>query len=364
MHLKSLSIVNFKNLAQANMELSTGINAFIGSNGAGKSNVLDAIHYLALTKSMVQMTDGQSVRHGEDFFMVDGSFQGDSGKEEKIVCSFSKQRGGGKKLKRGGKEYDRLADHIGLVPLVIVSPQESLLITDSGDERRRFMNSFISQIDGRYLNTLIRYNSTLQQRNKFLKSSPQESMLDVYDAQLVSYGEALHCRRMEIIAALQPIVQRLYGELSQQREEVTLEYRSQLNGESYADLLLAARQKDMICEHTSVGVHRDDLILKIGGHPLRKYGSQGQQKSALIALKMAQFEILTNEREERPILLLDDIFDKLDEERVALLVWIVSRPEYGQIFITDCHNDMLANILHSMEDCKIFGVQEGEITAR
>ncbi|MFR9650150.1 MAG: DNA replication and repair protein RecF [Rikenellaceae bacterium] len=364
MQLKSLSIVNFKNIAQADIELCQGFNAFIGSNGAGKSNMIDAIHYLALTKSMSNSIDSQNINHGKEFFLLDGVFSNDSDKRENIVCSYSRQRGSVKSVKRNGKAYDRLSDHVGVIPVVVVSPQESMLITEASDERRRFLNSFISQIDTTYLTALIRYNVLLQQRNTILRLSKDESMLDIYDAQIAPYAQQIHAKRSEIITQMQPLLSRLYSQIAGVDKEVTLEYKSQLNDGDFVELLQLARQKDLTREHSTVGVHRDDLILKIGGYPLRKYGSQGEQKSSLIALKLSQYELLVKLKGERATLLLDDLFDKLDATRVERLISLVSTEEYGQIFITDCHGEELIKVLEKMDSYKIFDVESGVITPR
>ncbi len=363
MYLKSLNLINFKNIAEAHLDFSPSINALVGDNGAGKTNIIDAIHYLSLSKSMVVMTDRQSVRHEQPFFVIDGAFQTDEQRQEGVVCSFSRQQAKGvKTLKRNGKEYERLSDHVGVIPVVVVAPQDISLVYDGAEERRRFLNSFISQLDSTYLNSLIRYNATLSQRNTLLKHRPEESMLQIYDQQLLQSAEVIYNKRAEIIAEMQPLVEEYYNILSGEKESISLSYSSQLSEAPYTTLLLDSRDRDRAVEYTTVGVHRDDLDLKIEGFPLRKYGSQGQQKSYLIALKLAQYRIVAERRKERPILLLDDLFDKLDRTRVEQLLTIVSAEDFGQIFITDCNRTRLESILSTTSTpYSLYEVEGGEI---
>lgn len=360
MYLKRLSLLNFKNIAQADLAFGEGINCFTGDNGAGKTNVLDAVYILSLSKSMAAMTDGQCVHHGENFYVVEGEYSSSDERREQIVCSF--MRGSGKTLKRNGKVYDRMSDHVGLIPIVIVVPSDTMLISDAADERRRYLNSFISQFDRPYLDALMRYNSVLAERNKFLKMSSDEAMLKVYDAQLVNHGEKIHARRKEIVERLQPIVTQYYNALSPDGEDVELRYRSELNDAPFAEILERARQKDVINEFTGSGIHRDDILFSIGDMPLRRFGSQGQQKSFLIALKLAQYSLISEICGERPILLLDDVCDKLDEHRVERLARLVSGEGFGQIFITDCNEQRLRSLLDRAGcDYRHFGVKSGEV---
>ncbi|WP_295907250.1 DNA replication/repair protein RecF [uncultured Alistipes sp.] len=361
MYLEKISLLNFKNITQEELAFCPGINCLVGDNGAGKTNVVDAVYYLSMCKSSLQMTDGQSIRHGADFFLVEGRYSSDAGRREQVVCSFSRK--GGKVLKRNGKEYDRLADHVGLIPAVIVSPADSALISDAADERRRYLNAFISQLDRAYLTALMRYNAVLAERNRLLKMQPDETMLAIYDRQLVEHGNCIHARRREFAARLQPLVAEYYRRLSDDREQVELLYRSELNERPFEEVLRDARQKDLVNEFTTAGIHRDDLTLRIGGYPLRKYGSQGQQKSFLIALKLAQYAIVAAEKGERPILLLDDLFDKLDAGRVEQLIRLVADDAFGQIFITDCNPTRLRTILdRAGGSYTLFTVSNGTIT--
>jgi len=360
MYLSKISILNFKNIAEQTLDLSEGINCFVGDNGAGKTNVLDAVYYLSMSKSALTMTDGQSVRHGEEFFMLDGSFRTDDGRTESVVCSFSRR--GGKTLKRNGKEYERMSDHVGLIPVVIVSPADTALISDAADERRRYLNAFVSQLDRGYLRALMRYNAVLAERNRLLKMTSDEAMLEVYDAQLVEHGTLIHDFRRRMIERLQPAVAGYYGVLSGDRETVELAYRSELNERPMAEVLRAAREKDIVNQFTTSGIHRDDMVLRIGGYPLRKYGSQGQQKSFLVALKLAQYTIVAEECGERPVLLLDDLFDKLDMGRVEQLIRLVAGDRFGQIFITDCNKVRLQSVLDKAGGAySLFTVENGKI---
>lgn len=360
MYLKKLVLINFKNIAQAEITLSERLNCFVGDNGAGKTNVLDAVYYLSMSKSALTMTDGQSVRHGEDFFVVEGTYAGDSGSSDTVNCSFLRRSG--KVLKLNGKEYDRMADHVGRFPVVMVSPQDSVLITDAAEERRRYLNAFLSQLDRDYLASLMRYNAVLAERNRFLKSSSDEQMLQIYDMQLADHAARIYERRRDIIDRMRPLVAEFYRQLSGDREQVEIEYRSELASASMGELLLASRERDIVNGFTTSGVHRDDMSLRIGGYPLRKYGSQGQQKSFLMSLKLAQYRILTEVCGERPLLLLDDLFDKLDTSRVENLLSLVAGDGFGQIFITDCNRSRLETILsRAGEKYALFMVEGGDI---
>ncbi|MFI3304840.1 MAG: DNA replication and repair protein RecF [Rikenellaceae bacterium] len=360
MYLEHLSIINFKNIEQAQLNFVTGINGLVGDNGAGKSNILDAIYLLSMSKSMLPITDGGCVKHGCDFFVVDGRYLTSKSRHEVVSCSYSTQRSGGKVLKRNGKEYERLSDHVGLIPVVVVSPYDTTLISDSAEERRRFLNLLISQFDASYLAALIRYNALLIQRNKLLKSGGDEQMLQIYDQQIEPYARTIETVRRKTIESMIPLICRYYELLSGGREEVSLEYRTQLGEGDFLDLMQSARQRDIINGYTTIGIHRDDVIFKIGGYPLRKYGSQGQQKSFLVALKLAQYQLVSEMKGEQPILLLDDLFDKLDRGRVEQLIRLVSGCDFGQIFISDCNQERLCSILNKTEvEYGLFAVEQG-----
>ncbi len=360
MRLKKLLLINFKNLPQAEITLADGINCFVGDNGAGKTNILDAVHYLSMSKSAFTMTDGQSVHHGEEFFVTEGSYLTDTGAMELVNCSFSRK--GGKVLKRNGKEYERIADHVGGFPVVISSPRDTELIMDAAEERRRYLNSFISQLDRAYLASMMRYNTVLAERNKFLKMSSDEAMLQIYDMQLAEHGTRVYERRKEIIERMQPMVAEYYSTLSEDREQVEMVYRSELEQMPLTEVLLRNRERDIVNQFTTAGVHRDDIIFRIGGYPLRKYGSQGQQKSFLIALKLAQYRLLAEATGEKPILLLDDLFDKLDLGRVEKLLALVGGDDFGQILITDCNKLRLESTLERADkEYSLFMVEGGDV---
>lgn len=363
MHLRKLSVINFKNIESAELDFTSRINCLVGDNGTGKTNLIDAIYYLSMCRSALVMTDSQSVRHGEEFFMLEGQYAPDDANSQSVMCSFRKN--GGKNVRRNGKEYDKLSDHIGFIPVTIVSPADTFLISDSADERRKYINGFLSQLDKEYLYALIKYNHVLVERNKLLKRGGGfgSDILEILDMQLVQYGELIHSKRAELAAQLAPIVAEYYAVLSGDRERVELSYKSELNNEPFADILRRSLEKDRVMEFTTSGVHRDDLIMKIGGYTLRKYGSQGQQKSFLVALKLAQYTIVSLHKNEKPILLLDDLFDKLDMQRVEKLIELVSGDAFGQIFISDCNKVRLEGILErSGETYSLFNVADGKIT--
>ncbi|MBQ9138316.1 MAG: DNA replication/repair protein RecF [Alistipes sp.] len=360
MYIKRLSLINFKNLQQQQIDFHSGINCFVGDNGTCKTNIVDALYYLSMCKSAVGMSDSQCVLKGEDFFVIDGTYCTDDERREQIVCTYN--RGSQKIIKRGGKTYERLSDHIGFVPAVIVSPADSMLISESAEERRRYLNAFISQFDHEYLAAMIRYNTALAERNKYLKIGSDEQMLQIYDMQLVAAAERIFERRKQMVEQLQPIVAQYYKMLSGDREQVWLEYRSELLETPLAELLIASREKDIILGYTSVGIQRDDIRFAIADMPLRRYGSQGQQKSFIIALKLAQYQIIAEQTGKQPILLLDDVFDKLDESRVAELISLVAGNSFGQIVITDCSHERMERLLSSSgAEYKLFDVTYGKV---
>ena len=362
MNLRRLSLVNFKNIRETELEFCAKLNCLVGDNGTGKTNLIDAVHYLSMCKSAFNLTDGQSVCHDADFFLLDGRYTVGENREE-ITCGFKK--GGAKVLKRNGKEYEKLSEHIGLLPVVLVSPSDTSLIHESGEDRRKFLNALLSQLDKTYLLNLIRYNRLLAERNKLLKqpySGNFTEILEVLDMRLADTGTRIHDRRRELVETLAPVVGKYYAVLSGDREQVDISYKSELNETPLEELLRAACEKDRLLQHTTVGPHRDDIRMKIGGWPLRKYGSQGQQKSFLVALKLAQFEVIESHCGCKPILLLDDIFDKLDMERVERLIRLVSDERFGQIFITDSNKVRLDGILESLaQDFRLFTVTDGII---
>ena len=357
MFLKKLSLINYKNFSAQNFEFDIKINCFVGNNGVGKTNVLDAIYHLSFGKSYFNPIATQNITHGQDFFVIEGDFKKNS-REEKIVCSL--KRGMKKIIKRNGKVYDRLSDHIGLLPLVLISPADRDLIMEGSDTRRKFMDGVISQSDKEYLNTLIKYNKIVAQRNSLLKyfavnQTFDNATLEVYNKQLQSYGSVIFNKRKEFISAFIPIFKEQYITISGGSEEVNLSYESKLYNDDLLSLLEKNIEKDRALQYTSIGIHKDDLSFEIAEHPIKKFGSQGQQKSFLIALKFAQFHFIKEQAKTTPILLLDDIFDKLDENRVKHIISLVEDENFGQIFISDTHAERTENVVKSIHQTyKIF----------
>ncbi len=347
LYISKLSLIQFKNYAEASLEFSPRINCFVGDNGVGKTNLLDAIHYLSLTKSFFNNSDQQNIRHGEDAFIIQGDFiRGDH--TEKIFCSV---RSGKKKIcKRNNKDYERFSDHIGLLPVVMISPADSSLILEGSEQRRRFIDTVISLYDRPYLHALLRYNRALMQRNKLLKQmefkrETDAGELELWDEQLILPGNEIHEKRKELVRKLVPVFQEYYDHISEGKEKVGLEYRSPLLERSFEELLLQNREKDRILQYTSAGIHKDDLAMTLDGYPIKKTGSQGQQKTFLVALKFAKFGFIRDLTGVKPVLLLDDIFDKFDAHRVYQIIQMVARHEFGQIFITDTDAGHLKRIL-------------------
>ncbi len=364
MYLKKLSLTNFKNYDQAELEFAPGINCFVGNNGVGKTNILDSIHYLSLTKSFFNNIDSVSIRHGEEYFLIQGLFQRES-KEDNIFCSFHRQKQ--KVLKRNGKEYQRLSDHVGRYPVVMISPADNALISEGSEERRKFMNKIISQYNAEYLDAVLSYNKALQQRNKLLRDFKasagfDEETLSIWDSQLSKYGRFAHSERCILIKELVPVFQEYYSLVSNEKEKVKLRYRSDFTEGNFDEILKNALSKDRQVEYTTVGLHKDDLIFEMNGHSVKSLGSQGQQKSYLVALKLAKFEYIKRKAVFPPILLLDDIFDKFDAERVAQIIRLVGNHRFGQIFITDTHQERLHDILHSLDiEYKLFRIGKSGI---
>ncbi|WP_299665528.1 DNA replication/repair protein RecF [uncultured Polaribacter sp.] len=347
MYLQKLSLVNFKNIESQTFDFQQKINCFVGDNGVGKTNVLDAIYYLSFAKSYFNSVAIQNIRHGEAFFMVEGDYYLND-RNEKIVCSLKK--GQKKVLKRNGKSYEKFSEHIGQLPLVIISPADRDLVTEGSDTRRKFIDGVISQQNKTYLKDLLAYNKVLSQRNALLKYFAANRTFDalnlsVYDDQLSEYGARIYEVRKTFLAAFIPIFNEKYQVISDDKEHVNLLYKSQLHDFSMKDLLQKSLEKDKILQYTTSGIHKDDLSFDIGEYPIKKFGSQGQQKSYLIALKFAQFEFIKKQSHVIPILLLDDIFDKLDENRVSQIINLVNNDEFGQIFITDTHSERTENIV-------------------
>jgi DNA replication and repair protein recF len=366
MWLKRISILNYKNLEQAELAFSRKMNCIIGKNGMGKTNLMDAVYYLSFCKSATNPIDSQNIRHEQDFFVLQGFYETEDGDPEEVYCGLKRRQK--KQFKRNKKEYTRLSDHIGLIPLVMVSPADTLLIAGGSEERRRFMDVVISQFDREYLDALIRYNKALVQRNTLLKAElePDEELMNVWEEMMASTGEVVFRKRQQFIDEFIPIFQSYYSYISQNQEEVKLSYQSHAAEGDLLALLRANRQRDRVMGYSLKGIHKDDLIMQLGEFPMKREGSQGQNKTYLIALKLAQFEFLKRTGSgTTPLILLDDIFDKLDALRVEQIVKLVAGDNFGQIFITDTNRDHLDRILKKIEgDYKLFEVENGEVSER
>lgn len=364
MYLRKLNLLNFKTYQELDIELSPKLNCFVGNNGVGKTNLFDSIYYLAFCKSCFNSQDANNISHSSDFFMIQGEFMID-GEVERIQCALKKDQK--KKIRRNEKEYSKLADHIGLIPLVMVSPSDTSLILEGSEERRRYMNGVISQYDRQYLDDVIRYNKALTQRNRLLKEFSRQRYFDedslfIWDDQLSLLGERIYERRKDFISRLLPIFQYYYDYISSGHEQVELKYLTQAGDRPLADLMRDAQDKDKQLQFTSIGIHKDDLLLELSGYPMKQQGSQGQQKTYLVALKMAQYDFLKKISNVRPLILLDDVFDKLDASRVTQIIKLVSEDHFGQIFITDTNLQHLQSILSGLTvEYRMFRVTDGHI---
>ncbi len=373
MILEKLSILNYKNIAEATLELSPKMNCLIGQNGVGKTNVLDAIYYLSSCRSYSNPIDSQIIRHDQDFFMLEGEYC------EGVSISCAMKRGTKKHFRRNKKEYKRLSEHIGLIPVVMVSPSDTMLIEGGSEERRRLMDMAVSQTDRTYIELLNRYNKALQQRNTMLKrdEEPDPDVMDILEEQMAQSGEEIFRKRTAFVEQMVPPFQQYYQHISGGREQVSLNYVSHCQRGPLLDVIRQDRWKDRAIGYSLHGIHRDDLEMLIDGHPMRREGSQGQLKTYVTSLKLAQFKVLTSSYPVTlspltspsvalyPILLLDDIFDKLDARRVEQIVRLVASDEFGQIFITDTNREHLDEILAaSSHDYKLFYVENGEVTEK
>lgn len=357
MFLKSLSLVNYKNFDSTSFDFDSKINCLVGHNGVGKTNVLDSIYHLSFGKSYFNPITSQNINHDSDFFVIEGTLEKNNREEHILV---SAKRGQKKVIKRNNKAYEKFSEHIGFIPAVMISPGDRDLILEGSETRRKFIDGVISQSDQVYLNSLIQYNKVVAQRNALLKffaanSKFDRDTLEIYNAQMCELGNVIFEKRKEFLKEFIPIFNHRYSEITNDKEKVSIEYSSKLFEAPLAKLLEENLQKDMALQYTSVGLHKDDLSFEIAGYPIKKFGSQGQQKSFLIALKLAQFDFIKNISKANPILLLDDIFDKLDEQRVAQIVALVSENELGQIFISDTHAERTEKVVkESNQSYKIF----------
>lgn len=372
MFVKNLKIINFKNHPEKTFDFSSDINCFVGNNGSGKTNILDALHYISMGKSFLGVSDFQNIRtsetenKSEDFFSIESEIVGE---EKNDIIKILLQKESKKLIKKNEKTYDRMADHIGFLPSVIISPYDANLISDGGESRRKFLDSMISQTDSEYLFSLIQYQKTLQQRNALLKYFQKNrtfdlDSLEIYNEPLNKFGIQIFEKRQRFIASILPTIQHFYKIISKGNETVIVTYESDLNvsdsaknDRSFEILLKENLDKDRLLTYTSKGIHKDDLRFEMNGNLIKKFGSQGQQKSFLIALKLAQIKRIKEITNKNPILLLDDIFDKLDDNRVSQLIELVNEQDFGQIFITDTHKERTENVVKRInEESRIFEI--------
>lgn len=359
MIINKLTLYNFKNHSEKKFEFSSQINCFVGNNGVGKTNILDALHYLSVGKSFLGNTDTNNIKKDEDFFTLDAEIQNEDSED---TLKISQPKEGKKIIKKNDKNYDRMADHIGYLPSVMISPYDSNLISDSGESRRKFLDAMISQTDSGYLYDLIQYQKTIQQRNALLKYFAKNRVwdkdsLEIYDDPITKSGTKIFEKRREFVAKLNPIVQNFYQIISGGKESVSVIYESHLLNDSFENLLIESLERDRMLTYTSKGIHKDDLLFDMDSVLIKKIGSQGQQKSFLISLKLAQMSLIKGLTNKTPILLLDDIFDKLDDTRVAQLIKLVNQENFGQIFITDTHKERTESVVKKInEESIIFEV--------
>lgn len=366
MILKKISIINYKNILQANLTLSEKLNCFVGSNGVGKTNLLDAVYFMSFCHSSFTNLDSMVINHAQDFFVIEGDYLSENSTEERIYAGM--KRGKHKHFKRNGKDYKRLSMHIGMIPLVFISPADNSLVTGGGEERRKLLDVVIAQLDNSYINALNRYNKALQQRNALLKSISETDMtlMQLLEEEMARNGEIVYKKRDELVNELTPTFQEAYSQISGGRENVSLRYVSHCQRGPLLDVIQRDRFRDRAVGYSLHGTHRDDLEMLIDGYPIRREGSQGQTKTYVLALKLAQFAYLKQKMAGKmPLLLLDDIFDKLDANRVEQIIHLVADNDFGQIFITDTNREHLDKILsHADVDYKLFDVKDGEITER
>lgn len=364
MFLENIHLINFKNYEEADFTFSEGINSLVGKNGSGKTNLLDAIYYLCFTKSAFNAIDSQNIKHNEQFFAIRGSIVRE-GEINELVCSL--KPGQKKRIRLNKRDLERNSDLIGRFPAVLIAPNDSSIITEGSDMRRKFFDGILSQLSGSYLRNLLQYNHALKQRNQTLKSFAERrvmdsDLLDTYDHILAETGTIIYQKRLEFLNTFTPLLNQHYAFISNDMEQVTCQYNSEMENRDFFMLLKENRQRDMMVQRTSKGIHRDDMVFNINGYPLKKFGSQGQQKSFLIALKLAQFDIIEQDSGVKPLLLLDDIFDKLDDDRIHKLLQLIDEAFFRQVFITDARPERTMQFLKQIEsDKKIFDIEDGQI---
>lgn len=360
--LEKIVISDFRNIELQELEFSPNINCISGNNGEGKTNLLDAIYYLSMTKSAFASSDRFTFRYGTEEFSISGSYRMENGLSSRFSLKMTTK--GDKKLKRDEKAYQKVSEHVGVLPVVLVSPSDISMVSESGEERRRFINAVLSQMDREYLTSLQQYNRLLQQRNRMLKDmSHDRSLLEVIDMKMASLAEPVHNARKKFMEDLKPVVSEYYKAVSGGTEDVDIRYDSELSKAPLDQLLAASYEKDRILKYTTSGLQRDDFIFTMNGHPLRRHGSQGQQKSFLVSLKFAQYEIMKKNYGFAPLLLLDDVFDKLDMGRISNLLQMVSGSDFGQIFITDSNKVRMAGIVDGLtQDRAYFDTVAGTFT--
>ncbi|MEN2282850.1 DNA replication/repair protein RecF [Algoriphagus sp. SE2] len=364
MYLKSLELLQFKNHEKTKLEFSPQINCIAGLNGSGKTNVLDGIHYLSLTKSAVQSSDSLNVMHKKDFFAIKGQFEL---LEKPLEVRCTVELGKKKLIYQNGKALDKTSEHVGLIPLVLIAPDDTDLIKGGSEGRRKFFDGLLSQLDKNYLHQLIRYHHFLKQRNALLKQFAETgrrdfALLDSYDSELISLSATLSLRRNELLQEVAPLLQSHYADISQGREHVSIIYDTEALRDNFQEYFKSVRKKDLITKNSNAGIHKDDFNFLIGDHPIRKIGSQGQQKSFIISLKLAQFKIFEKGKGEKPLLLLDDIFDKLDDLRIAKMMELISQHTFGQIFLTDARPERSKKILNELDsEVAFFSLEKGKV---
>jgi DNA replication and repair protein RecF len=364
MYLQSLSLLHFKNYAETEFQLIDGINIFTGNNGSGKTNILDAVHYLSMCKSYFTVSDVQNIMHNEAFAVINGSFIKDD-LNEHVLCSLRRDQK--KVFKRNAEEYEKLAEHIGSFPVVMIAPQDHELVTEGSEVRRKFIDGILAQVDAIYLDDLIKYNKFIVQRNALLKQNSRSggadySVFEFYDLQITALGNSIHQKRKQFFEIFENLFQKRFNFIADNIETVSIAYTSQLLDNSLDEILKTNFKKDLALEYTCAGIHKDDIDFRINGMPVKKFGSQGQQKTYTTALKLAQFEYISIQKKSKPIVLLDDIYDKLDDNRVSKLMQMVNEHQFGQVLITDTNAERIKNIFDQLNvEVKCFSVVKGKI---